>query len=125
MITYSEFQPTVFDSKGAFLPDRQDWIVVLAGRTRDSGALEQSNFATALKRLGGESNSVEVHRFDHWTVGWLEIILVERGSDQVHIADAIEDALADYPVLDDDDYADRQAEELQEQSDYENCPTTS
>jgi len=48
MQTYRDFRPTGFDSRGAFLDaDRQDWLVVPVGRNRDSGPLDESNFAAA------------------------------------------------------------------------------
>jgi hypothetical protein len=104
--TYAEFAPTGFDRSGAFLPDRQDWLVVPCGRNRDSGPLAESNFATALDSLGGESDTVEVHRFGHWACGWFEIILASpEHTDDV---EDIENSLADYPVLNDEDYSERE-----------------
>ena len=72
---------------------------------RDSGVLTESNVACALTALGGESDTVQVHRFGHWGPGWFEIILIDP-SDEVRVreAEAIEAALADYPVLDDEDW---------------------
>lgn len=102
MRTYREWSPTPYDQRGlnADELDRGDWIVLPTIRTRDSGPLDRSNFDAALERLGGESDTVEVHRFGHWACGWLEIVLVdpERRDD----AQAIQDRLADYPVLDED-----------------------
>lgn len=115
MQTYSEFSPTPFDSAGAFLPDRQDWLVVPVMQTRDSGPLELSNFASALASLGGESRTVEVHRFGHWGPGWFEIIIVNpRSKKRVAIAEDIERALSDYPVLDDEDFSRREWEDYTE-----------
>lgn len=77
MQTYAEFRPTAFDRRGAFLDDdRRAWYVLPVTRTRDSGTFDQSNFETALRILGGESETCEVHRFGHWGPGWFEIILV-------------------------------------------------
>ena len=105
---YSEYAPTGFDRAGSFLDDRQRWYVG-PGRNRDSDQLTESNFATALALLGGESDTVEVHRFGHWACGWLEVIIAHprRG-------DALQDIaarLADYPVLDEDDYSRREFED--------------
>lgn len=104
---YSDYAPTGFDLKGLGLPDRQDWLVVL-GQNRDSSILDQSNFICALESLGGESNTVEVHRFRHWACGWLEVLIADpsRQSD----VDEIHGALADYPVLNEMDYSDREYE---------------
>lgn len=107
---FKEYQPTVFDRKGtAFLPERQEWLVVV-GRTRDSGPLEQSNFEVALRELGGEGPDVEVHRFRHWGCGWLEIILVRPDTEVHQIAKNLVAALTDYPVLDDEDCSRREYE---------------
>lgn len=110
MQTYSEFQPTGFDPRGAFLPDRQDWLVVPVSITRDTseGGLSYSNFQVALEMLNGESETVQVHRFGHWGPGWFEIIIVDPNSEQAQIAHDIERALEDYPVLDEEDYSQRQ-----------------
>lgn len=110
MQTYSQFAPTGFDRKGAFLDDdRQSWIVVPVSQTRDSGPLDQSNFASALAMLGGESDDVEVHRFGHWGPGWFEVIIVNPANAAlVKIAESIESSLADYPVLDDQDHSRRE-----------------
>lgn len=109
MQTYSEHQPTGFDPKGAFLRDRQSWLVLPVSRTRDSGSLDESNFAVALEQLGGESDTVEVHRFGHWGPGWYEIIIINpEDAAAVKTAEEIESALADYPILSDDDYSERQ-----------------
>lgn len=114
MIPYSEFQPSTHDPKGHLLPNRQDWLVVPVGRARDSEALAQSNFAVALERLDGGSDTVEVHLFNHWACGWFEIIIVEPGSYQELIAMDIENDLSDYPILDETDYSRRVAEEQAE-----------
>lgn len=111
---YSDWRPTGLDAPGLALPERQDWLVLPVTQTRDSSALEQSNFAVALKELGGEGDSVEVHRFNHWGPGWFEIILVAPGSGEALIAEDIERALANYPVLDDMDYSERESERAAE-----------
>lgn len=114
MQTYSTYRPTQFDCAGLNLPDQQDWLVLPVGRNRDSGELDQSNFDTALKMLGGESDTVEVHRFGHWACGWLEIIIVKPGSDAEKVANEIESSLENYPVLDETDLSNREWEGYQE-----------
>ncbi len=110
MQTYKQFKPTGFDCKGLGLEDRQDWLVSLS-RNRDSDVLTESNFAVALDTMGGESDTVEVHRFGHWACGWFEIILVCPGTSAAKEAEEIETSLADYPVLDESDFSDRESEE--------------
>jgi hypothetical protein len=115
---YSEYKPTEFDTAGLGLEDRQAWLVVPVGQNRDSGPIPQSNFAAALARLGGESDTVEVHRFSHWGPGWFELILVDPASPQAVEAHAIEAALESYPLLDEDDLSEREHEA--EGEDWEN-----
>src|SRR5262245_4928699 len=73
---YADYRPTGFDRRGLNLPDQQQWLLAPCSRNRDSSLLEQSNFDVCLKALGGESETVEVHRFGHWGCGWFELILV-------------------------------------------------
>lgn len=121
MQTYSEFQPTEFDPKGVFLDERQDWLVVPVGRTRDSGPFENSNFETALEMLGGESETVEVHSFNHWGPGWFDIIIVAPDSDAASKAEEIEASLENYPVLDDEDLSEREYNDFLESWDNWAC----
>lgn len=111
MRPYGEFQPTAFDRRGLFLPERHNWLVAPVSQTRDSGPLEQSNFETALAELGGESDAVEVHRFGHWGPGWYEIILIDPAdAGAVDKARGMEERLADYPILDEEDFSRRELE---------------
>lgn len=114
MQTYSEYQPTGFDRRGAFLHDQGKWLVAPVGLNRDSGELEQSNFAVAIKMLGGESDQVQIHRFGHWACGWFEIIIVDPDSDKVSILTDMENSLSDYPVLDEEDYSQREYDSINE-----------
>lgn len=110
--------------------------------SRDSGALEQTNFEAALELLGGEGSgevrnpnydpnekgsdesgnlyqdetipAVRVERFNHWAVGWVEQIFVHKDAeDKVAILQDIEDKLSDYPVLDDDAFSAKEYEEIE------------
>jgi len=112
MQLYSEYRPTGFDPSGLGLDDRQTWLVLPVIRTRDSGPLEESNFDAAVKSLGGESETLEIHRFGHWGPGWFEIAIIDPS--RAAEGEQIESALADYPVLDDSDLSEREYEAAQE-----------
>lgn len=114
MKTYAEFRPTGHDCKGLGLDDRQDWLVVPCPRNRDSDCLQESNFRSALRMLGGESDTVERYSFGHWACGWFEIILVQPGTDSERIATEIETSLEHYPVLDENDWSDLEHETAQQ-----------
>ena len=117
MQTYTDFQPTGFDQKGLNLDSQQNWLVLPTGRNRDSDSLQESNFQTALDLLGGESDNVEVCSFNHWACGWFEIIIINPYNpckntaflpEHLKTAYNIESDLEDYPVLDEQDYSERQ-----------------
>lgn len=108
---YANYKPTSYDHH-IKLEGREDWLVVGVCRTRDSGPLEESNFHSALERLGNESETVEVHRFGHWGPGWFEIILA-HGSHEKEV-NAIKAELEDYPVLDENDLSEREMEAADE-----------
>lgn len=119
MQTYREWSPTGFDRRGAFLDDRQDWLVVPVIRTRDSGHIDASNFETACSLVSDASVlddelSFETHRFAHWGPGWFEILIVRPGSKAAAEAEDIEARLEDYPLLDEDDLSEREFEAASE-----------
>lgn len=115
MKTYSKFRPTAFDSAGICLPDRQAWLVAPCAVNRDSDALARSNWACQLKALGGESDTVEVHRFGHWGPGWFEIVIINpEDQERVKIAEELEAALSDYPVIDDEHFSQEENDEAAE-----------
>ena len=122
MIPYSKHRPTQYD-RHLPLEDREHWLVFPVSRTRDSNPLEESNFAVALQTLGGEGETVEVHRFGHWGPGWYDIILIDPADGlRVEAAEKMIDDLDTYPVLDDDDLCAR--ERLAADETWKNCYST-
>jgi len=111
MIRYRKFRPTSFDRKGLLgeYHGISDYGVLLA-RNRDSSILQESNFNIALDMLGGESENVQVHRFGHWASGWFELILIAPNSPEWNLAEKIETKIEEYPILDENDYTERQVE---------------
>lgn len=104
--------PSGFDSLSNYLGEvpESKWLCLLT-QTRDSDALSRSNFRSALKELGGESDSVRIDRFWHWACGWWEALSVLEGSEAHKKAIQIEADLNDYPVVDEQDYSELQWEE--------------
>lgn len=88
-------------------------LEVLMCRSRDSDLLTESNWACALEKLDGESDNVVIHRFGHWACGWWEALCVEPNTPEYIIALDLEAHLADYPVLDEEDWSEREDEEAQ------------
>lgn len=86
------------------------------GQSRDSDALERSNFECMLKSLGGESETVIVVRESHWAVGWVEWIAIHADDGRaLEIADKVAVDLEDYPVINEDHWSDL---EWNEAADY-------
>jgi len=113
LIPYREWSPTSLDSKGLCGEDNgvSDFYVAPVMRTRDSRPMEESNFASALERLGGETDKVQVHRFNHWGPGWFEIILVDnKDAEKVEGLRDIYKSLDNYPLLDEEDFSRREWE---------------
>jgi hypothetical protein len=94
---------------GATWPDYYGSSV---GQSRDSSALERSNFICMLRALGGESDTVLVIRESHWAVGWVEWIAIHQDDDKaLAIADEIAAALEDYPVVDESHFSEIEQED--------------
>jgi len=111
---YGEHRPTGFDQH-IEVDGREDWYLMPVSRTRDSECLENSNFIAFLLELGGESETVEVHCFGHWGPGWYEIIIVDPADEKaMDRAYDLARALENYPVLDDQDLAEREMEDINE-----------
>ena len=104
---------------------------VIAVQTRDSDALECSNyrriFADLIEKAealgcqdsgidgeGEESDMVYDFRAGHWAVGWVETVLIcQNAPDELQaMAREILDALADYPIYDESDYSELEWEEV-------------
>ena len=82
-------------------------------QTRDSNLLEKNNFKNGLLSLGGESKSIQVHKFNHWACGWFEQILINpENTEAILKAENILSALSDCPVLDESDYYNELYEEV-------------
>ena len=110
--------PSGFDSLSNYMGEvpEDKWLCVMT-RNRDSDCLTESNWRTALKMLGGESDSVRIDRFGHWACGWWESMSVLDGSNANKMGIEIREKIDSYPVLDEEDYStleDEQAREVWE-----------
>ena len=89
----------------------------VAGRSRDSEALERSNFNSILAALGGENEEagVIIAKASHWAVGWVEELLIhETASEKLKIADELVGGLEDYPIVDETDFSNEEREEREQ-----------
>lgn len=98
------------------LDDADDWAILYT-HNRDSGLLDQSNADAIHKALepftdGDDPNAV-AERHHHWACGWIDgfAIRVFRDGQITEAFKAYHDTaerLADYPVLDEEDYSRRE-----------------
>ena len=107
---------------GGFSPDG-DYLIY--SRNRDSSILENCNYEMILEQLTKLSDTLvtdeeEPFAYDfragHWACGWVEYILISANSPDQLITEAEEIvcALADYPVLNESVYSDKQTEAVYE-----------
>lgn len=108
-----------------------DYFGSVCGRSRDSDALERSNFQAMLKALGfdGEDTPDDcptipgsddeptrlIVRENHWAVGWVEWIAIHESDEAgLKIADAIIEAKNDYPIIDEELFSEIEDEDCNE-----------
>lgn len=85
------------------------------GQSRDSDALERSNFRAALKALEAVSERVQVVRESHWAVGWVEWIAIPADDfAALEAADGLREDYEQHPVLDENDFSNEETEEANE-----------
>jgi len=100
------------------LDDADDWAIVYT-HNRDSGLLDQSNAAVIEKELepftDGDDPDVAFESHHHWAVGHVDGMSIRVFKDG-QITEAfkkyhkLSELLDDYPVLDEQDYSDREYE---------------
>jgi hypothetical protein len=94
----------------------KSWAFVIA-RSRDSELLEESNFATVKNDLEKQfPGDVENVHSSHWAVGWVDELAVRMLDKKGKVTPAgiaaleWQEKLDDYPVADEEDYSEREAE---------------
>lgn len=91
---------------------------VLLTKNRESCLLSISNFAVSLDSLRqiAEEGDETFYTFTarHWAVGWVEYLIINQSAPKELIdeAESINCALADYPVLSDEDYSEKQVQAM-------------
>ena len=98
--------------------DSDNWTIITTTH-RDAGLLQQSN-AEAIEKEMMEFPDEDVmrHSASHWAVGWVEgwEIRVFENKEQTEVTKAfveickLNDALEDYPMLDESDYSEKEYE---------------
>lgn len=103
--------------RGHDLPDADNWLIHYTSH-RDSGLLDQSNEHAISKRLDpftqDDDPDVVFESHSHWAVGYVDGFSLRVFGTDGTITDAfrefvrIQEALANYPVLDEEDYSERE-----------------
>lgn len=87
---------------------------VVYSHHRDSDILTESNWDYIVKALGGESDTVTIQRSGHWAVGWIELLMIHESDMRLLlIAEDLISSIKYYPILDDEDYCQRECEAKQ------------
>jgi hypothetical protein len=103
--------------------ERYDDYYMVYLTSRDADTVNQSNWDTMVQKLEDmESIWPELEdlvitpRASHWAVGWVEYLLVHKDAPDALLqeADAMVGAIADYPVLDEEDLSRREYEEIEQ-----------
>lgn len=96
--------------------EEREWVGVgmgPVGQHRDSDALDRSNFEVIFRDLRANyGDSVDIARFGHWAVGWVEEIIWDAG--RADIADRVNQwraSLDNYPVADEIHWSELEREE--------------
>jgi len=115
MKRYKDWSPTDLDIAGlnAETLDIGEWYVAPCILTRDSKALETSNFAACVRLCTeGDCNNDnwQRHSFGHWACGFFEVLLVRPDSAAYKAMERAEERLEDYCALDEDDWSNREHE---------------
>jgi hypothetical protein len=122
MQTYNNFAPSGFDPKGLGLEDRQDWLVAPCAVNRDSDILSEVNWEVQEREISAAGEDFEIHRFGHWACGWFEIMIVKPNSDCANVAEELEECLENYPILDENEFCDRERKAHEEGNCDYPCP---
>jgi hypothetical protein len=95
------------------LDDAENWALIYTHH-RDSGLLDQSNAAAIAKVLepftDGEDPDVVFESHNHWAVSHIDgfsVRVIKNGqiSDAFRVYHELAERMADYPILDEDDYS--------------------
>lgn len=94
------------------------------GQSRESDALERSNFecvVAALKAISPESEDVwQIVRESHWAVGWVEWIAIHQdATEHLRVADKIREHYENYPVVNEEHFSQVETDDANET--WKNC----
>lgn len=90
-----------------YIGERYDEYYLLYSHHRDSDIINESNYQT-LKKIFIDLPGVIERSANHWAVGWVEYLLIhEKEHDTLVKGEYYLGQLKDYPILDEDDFSNR------------------
>lgn len=98
------------------------YFIAPVSRNRDSDALAESNFAEQWRALkphsadvpDADESSPTIVRESHFLCGWVEWVAIHQSNEAaLREADKIAERLENYPVLNEEDWSNREEEEAQ------------
>lgn len=99
------YKLTDFDPGDTYFGNTLEGFKVSIYRSCMGGILEDSNFNVFLKRLGGESATIQIKRVGFSGDGWYEFIAIhESDTEALELASKMLEDLDGYPILDDDHF---------------------
>lgn len=114
MKKYKNWSPTIYDTKGLILKEKQEWFVAPVIKTRDASNLEKCNYEylyDKLEEIDPDQETWEDFNFNHWACGWFDIIIVKPETEAFLICEEIESILEDDMCLDHDRLSELDEEE--------------
>lgn len=98
------------------------YLIAPVGRNRDSELLTESNWQAQLKTLEATLDPVsdpwQIVRENHWACGWIEWVAINPdASETIAAMEKLADRLAQYPVLNEDDWSEREYESAKQSFD--------
>lgn len=108
-----DWSPTALDCRGLGCDESNDggaWLVVASHTPKTAGMRDTSNWETLqelLQEPDPDCNDHVILEFGHWATD-VDVLIVRPGSEAHRAAELAVAALANYPVLDESDYSERQ-----------------
>lgn len=114
---YGKYNPTCWDSRSNYMGNtsQDHWYVAPVIKTRDASILELSNFEYAENVLkAGKTPGCVINGYGHWACGHYDLILIHPWRhDLLELAQEMQYTLEDYPLLDEDDFCQKEYEETE------------
>lgn len=107
-------RPSAFDSWENYMGERPNPnLYCVLVRNRDSDLLTNSNWDCAIQMFKDAELDYEITNVGHWLCGWIEYLSVDiNDKEAFKMGEEIEASLSDYPVLNEEDYCEREHEDF-------------